>query len=452
MAVKTYFVCTNCGAQTTKWYGRCPECGEWNTLQEETVQSKPSVSKKASAKAGSARTVSLDEVTSDSDIRYTTGIEEFDRVLGGGIVEGSVILLGGEPGAGKSTLLLQLCGNVCGQAKVLYISGEESSSQIKLRAKRLGIDTHNLLIANETDISSVINTVREHRPDLCIIDSIQTMEVDGIPSSAGSVAQVRESASALTRCAKAEGIPMIIVGHVNKDGAIAGPKVMEHIVDTVLYLEGDRYLALRILRSAKNRYGSTSEIGIFDMTDKGLFGIANPSMLLLEGAVTDTPGSCVTCVMEGSRPIMAEIQALTTKSNFSVPRRTADGLDFNRANLLIAVIEKRGGYVLSALDVYLNVIGGLNISDTASDLAVASSIVSSLLDKTIPAGTVIFGELGLGGEVRTVSDAEKRVSEAEKLGFTRCVLPASSLRKLNASRYSMELIGISNITEIKKVF
>lgn len=452
MAVKTYFVCTNCGAQTTKWYGRCPECGEWNTLQEETVQSKPSVSRKASAKAGSARTVSLDEVTSDSDIRYTTGIEEFDRVLGGGIVEGSVILLGGEPGAGKSTLLLQLCGNVCGQAKVLYISGEESSSQIKLRAKRLGIDTHNLLIANETDISSVINTVREHRPDLCIIDSIQTMEVDGIPSSAGSVAQVRESASALTRCAKAEGIPMIIVGHVNKDGAIAGPKVMEHIVDTVLYLEGDRYLALRILRSAKNRYGSTSEIGIFDMTDKGLFGIANPSMLLLEGAVTDTPGSCVTCVMEGSRPIMAEIQALTTKSNFSVPRRTADGLDFNRANLLIAVIEKRGGYVLSALDVYLNVIGGLNINDTASDLAVASSIVSSLLDKTIPAGTVIFGELGLGGEVRTVSDAEKRVSEAEKLGFTRCVLPASSFRKLNASRYSMELIGISNITEIKKVF
>ena len=452
MAVKTYFVCTNCGAQTTKWYGRCPECGEWNTLQEETVQSKPSVSKKASAKAGSARTVSLDEVTSDSDIRYTTGIEEFDRVLGGGIVEGSVILLGGEPGAGKSTLLLQLCGNVCGQAKVLYISGVESSSQIKLRAKRLGIDTHNLLIANETDISSVINTVREHRPDLCIIDSIQTMEVDGIPSSAGSVAQVRECASALTRCAKAEGIPMIIVGHVNKDGAIAGPKVMEHIVDTVLYLEGDRYLALRILRSAKNRYGSTSEIGIFDMTDKGLFGIANPSMLLLEGAVTDTPGSCVTCVMEGSRPIMAEIQALTTKSNFSVPRRTADGLDFNRANLLIAVIEKRGGYVLSALDVYLNVIGGLNINDTASDLAVASSIVSSLLDKTIPAGTVIFGELGLGGEVRTVSDAEKRVSEAEKLGFTRCVLPASSLRKLNASRYSMELIGISNITEIKKVF
>ena len=452
MAVKTYFVCTNCGAQTTKWYGRCPECGEWNTLQEETVQSKPSVSRKASAKAGSARTVSLDEVTSDSDIRYTTGIEEFDRVLGGGIVEGSVILLGGEPGAGKSTLLLQLCGNVCGQAKVLYISGEESSSQIKLRAKRLGIDTHNLLIANETDISSVINTVREHRPDLCIIDSIQTMEVDGIPSSAGSVAQVRESASALTRCAKAEGIPMIIVGHVNKDGAIAGPKVMEHIVDTVLYLEGDRYLALRILRSAKNRYGSTSEIGIFDMTEKGLFGIANPSMLLLEGAVTDTPGSCVTCVMEGSRPIMAEIQALTTKSNFSVPRRTADGLDFNRANLLIAVIEKRGGYVLSALDVYLNVIGGLNINDTASDLAVASSIVSSLLDKTIPAGTVIFGELGLGGEVRTVSDAEKRVSEAEKLGFTRCILPASSLRKLNASRYSIELIGISNITEIKKVF
>ncbi|MBP0969904.1 MAG: DNA repair protein RadA, partial [Oscillospiraceae bacterium] len=256
MASRTYYVCTNCGAQSTKWFGRCPECGEWNTLQEETVEKKASVSRKASAHSGIAKTVSLDEVSSDSDVRYTTGIEEFDRVLGGGIVAGSVILLGGEPGAGKSTLLLQLCGHVCQTAKVLYISGEESSSQIKLRAKRLGVDTHDLLIANETDISSVINTIRDCRPDLCIIDSIQTMEVDGIPSSAGSVAQVRESASALTRCAKAEGIPMIIVGHVNKDGAIAGPKVMEHIVDTVLYLEGDRYLALRILRSAKNRYGS----------------------------------------------------------------------------------------------------------------------------------------------------------------------------------------------------
>ena len=453
MASKTtvYYVCTNCGAQSTKWYGRCPECGEWNTLQEEQVQNR-TVSKKASAHGGSAKTVALDEVSSDSDVRYSTGIEEFDRVLGGGIVNGSVILLGGEPGAGKSTLLLQICGNVCDTAKVLYVSGEESSSQIKLRARRLGVDTPNLLIANETDITSVINTVREHRPDLCIIDSIQTMEVDGIPSSAGSVAQVRESASALTKCAKAEGIPFIIVGHVNKDGAIAGPKVMEHIVDTVLYLEGDRYLALRILRSAKNRYGSTNEIGMFDMTDKGLFGIANPSMLLLEGASTDTPGSCVTCAMEGTRPIMAEIQALTTKSSFSVPRRTADGLDFNRANLLIAVLEKRGGYMLSALDVYLNVIGGLNIGDTASDLAVAASIVSSLLDKTIPAGTVVFGEIGLGGEIRTVTDAVKRVSEAEKLGFTRCVLPEGSLRKMDRSQYSIELIGISNIKDIKKVF
>ena len=453
MASKTtvYYVCTNCGAQSTKWYGRCPECGEWNTLQEEQTQ-RVTVSKKASSHSSSAKTVSLDEVSYDSDIRYSTGIEEFDRVLGGGIVSGSVILLGGEPGAGKSTLLLQICGNVCDTAKVLYVSGEESSSQIKLRAKRLGVDTPNLLIANETDITSVINTVREHHPDLCIIDSIQTMEVDGIPSSAGSVAQVRESASALTKCAKSEGIPFIIVGHVNKDGAIAGPKVMEHIVDTVLYLEGDRYLALRVLRSAKNRYGSTNEIGMFDMTDKGLFGIANPSMLLLEGASTDTPGSCVTCAMEGTRPIMAEIQALTTKSGFSVPRRTADGLDFNRANLLIAVLEKRGGYMLSALDVYLNVIGGLNIGDTASDLAVAASIVSSLLDKTIPAGTVVFGEIGLGGEIRTVTDAVKRVSEAEKLGFTRCVLPAGSLKKMDASQYGIELIGISNIRDIKKVF
>jgi len=451
MAGKTYYVCTNCGAQSSKWYGRCPECGEWNTLQEERLEKK-TVSKKASAHSGTAATVSLEDVVSDSDVRFTTGIEELDRVLGGGIVNGSVILLGGEPGAGKSTLLLQVCGNICDTAKVLYISGEESSSQIKLRAQRLGVDTPNLLIANETDISSVINTIRDCRPDLCIIDSIQTMEVDGIPSSAGSVAQVRESASALTKCAKTEGIPMLIVGHVNKDGAIAGPKVMEHIVDTVLYLEGDRYLALRILRSAKNRYGSTNEIGIFDMTDKGLFGIANPSMLLLEGANTDTPGSCVTCVMEGTRPIMAEIQALTAKSSFSVPRRTADGLDFNRANLLIAVIEKRGGYLLSALDVYLNVIGGLNINDTASDLAVAASIISSLLDRTIPAGTVLFGEIGLGGEIRSVSDASKRVSEAQKLGFTRCILPSSCLKKIDEKQYSIELVGLSNIKDITKVF
>ena len=444
-------MCTNCGAQSAKWYGRCPECGEWNTLQEEKIE-KTSISKKASSKSSVARIVSLDEVTSDSDIRYSTGIEEFDRVLGGGIVDGSVILLGGEPGAGKSTLLLQICGNVCDSAKVLYISGEESSSQIKLRAKRLGVESHNLLIANETDISTVINTIKENRPDLVIIDSVQTMEVDGIQSSAGSVAQVRESASALTKCAKAEGIPMIIVGHVNKDGAIAGPKVMEHIVDTVLYLEGDRYLALRILRSAKNRYGSTNEIGIFDMTEKGLFGVANPSMLLLEGASTDTPGSCITCAMEGTRPIMAEVQALTTKSSFSVPRRTADGLDFNRANLLIAVLEKRGGFILSMLDVYLNVIGGLNINDTASDLAIASSIVSSLMDKPIPEGTVIWGEIGLGGEVRTVSDAIKRISEAEKLGFKRCVLPSGCLNRIDASQYSIELIGISNIKDIRKVF
>lgn len=452
MASRSYFVCTNCGAQSTKWYGRCPECGEWNTLQEERAEKTSSSKRSSSRAAGSARTVSLDEVTADSDIRYSTGIDEFDRVLGGGIVSGSVILLGGEPGAGKSTLLLQICGNVCDTAKVLYVSGEESSSQIKLRAKRLGVDARGLLIANETDVSTVIGTVKEHRPDLVIIDSIQTMELDGLSSSAGSVAQVRESASALTKCAKAEGIPMIIVGHVNKDGAIAGPKVMEHIVDTVLYLEGDRYLALRILRSAKNRYGSTSEIGIFDMTDKGLFGVANPSMLLLEGASTDTPGSCITCAMEGTRPVMAEVQALTTKSSFSVPRRTADGLDFNRSNLLLAVLEKRGGFVLSALDVYLNVIGGLNISDTASDLAVAASIVSSLLDKTIPAGTVIFGEIGLGGEIRNVSDTEKRVAEAEKLGFTRCVLPASGLKKLDPSRYSIELVGLSNIKDIRKVF
>ena len=453
MALKTIYVCTNCGAASGKWYGRCPSCGEWNTLVEDVVEQQgKGTSKKVQASTAQAKTVALSDIDGMDDIRYTTGIDELDRVLGGGIVKGSVVLLGGEPGAGKSTLLLQMCGALCDSAKVLYISGEESSRQIKLRAKRIGVDTEKLFLGNETDVATVINTIKQVQPDLCIVDSIQTLEADGVSSSAGSVTQVRECAAALTRCAKTEGVPIFIVGHVNKDGAIAGPKVMEHIVDTVLYLEGDRYLALRILRAAKNRYGNTSEIGIFDMTDKGLFGVANPSMLLLEGRNTDTPGSCVTCVMEGTRPVMAEIQSLTTKTSFAVPRRTANGLDYNRANLLIAVLEKRAGYYLSALDVYLNVTGGLRLDETASDLAVAASVVSSILDKTIPADTVAFGEIGLGGEVRSVSDAQKRVSEVQKLGFRRCILPKANLAKLTVADYDIELVGIGSVRELGRIF
>ena len=453
MALKSVYVCSKCGSTSGKWYGKCPNCGEWNTLIEEVISTdNKGVTKKTSKTDNQARTVPLSDIEGMEEIRYTTGIEDLDRVLGGGIVKGSVTLLGGEPGAGKSTLLLQMCGRLCEHVNVLYISGEESAKQIKLRARRLEIDSDKIAIANENDVSTVINTIKECNPDIVIIDSIQTMEADGIASSAGSVAQVRECAAALTRCAKAEGIPMFIVGHVNKDGAIAGPKVMEHIVDTVMYLEGDRYLALRILRCAKNRYGSTSEIGIFDMNDKGLFGIPNPSMLLLEGRNTDAPGSCVTCVMEGSRPVMAEIQSLTTKSSFAVPRRTSDGFDFNRANLLIAVLEKRAGFFLSGLDIYLNVTGGLKLEETAADLAVAMSIVSSLLDKPVAGSTVVFGEIGLGGEVRSVSDAQNRINELQKLGFEKCILPKSCLDKIDRNKYSIQLVGVSNVRELAKLF
>ncbi len=448
--LKSIFVCTNCGSTTSKWYGRCPSCGEWNTLEENTVETGKKGTK-SNSHPGSVLTIPLSDVEGVEEIRYTTGIGELDRVLGGGIVKGSVVLLGGEPGSGKSTLLLQMCGHVCETASVLYISGEESARQIKLRADRLGVNSENLLIANETDVGKIGNLIQADKPDLCIIDSIQTMEIEGVTSSAGSIVQVRECASALTRTAKSLGIPIFIVGHVNKDGAIAGPKVMEHIVDTVMYIEGDRYLALRILRCVKNRFGSTNEIGIFDMTDKGLVPVANPSMILLEGRNENLSGSCLTCIMEGTRPVLAEIQSLTSKTAFSVPRRTADGYDYNRANLIIAVLEKRAGYYISALDVYLNVTGGIRLDETASDLAVAISIVSSILDKTLPEGTVAFGEIGLGGEVRSVRDPHIRVKELEKLGFKRCILPKANLRKLNSKDYDIELIGLSNVKEIGKL-
>lgn len=448
--LKSIFVCTNCGSTTSKWYGRCPSCGEWNTLEENTVETGKKGTK-SNSHPGSVLTIPLSDVEGVEEIRYTTGIGELDRVLGGGIVKGSVVLLGGEPGSGKSTLLLQMCGHVCETASVLYISGEESARQIKLRADRLGVNSENLLIANETDVGKIGNLIQADKPDLCIIDSIQTMEIEGVTSSAGSIVQVRECASALTRTAKSLGIPIFIVGHVNKDGAIAGPKVMEHIVDTVMYIEGDRYLALRILRCVKNRFGSTNEIGIFDMTDKGLVPVANPSMILLEGRNENLSGSCLTCIMEGTRPVLAEIQSLTSKTAFSVPRRTADGYDYNRANLIIAVLEKRAGYYISALDVYLNVTGGIRLDETASDLAVAISIVSSILDKTLPEGTVAFGEIGLGGEVRSVRDPHIRVKELEKLGFKRCILPKANLRKLNSKDYDIDLIGLSNVKEIGKL-
>lgn len=450
-SLKSMYICTNCGGTTTKWFGRCPNCGEWNTLTEEIVQ-KPSAKDRIASKATHAAKISsLNEVSVSDEIRYSTGIKELDRVLGGGIVRGAVVLVGGEPGAGKSTLLLQMCGAVGDSARVLYISGEESLHQIKLRANRLGVDGANLHLANETDIDNIVATIEELKPDLVVVDSIQTLSSESVASTAGSVTQVRECTNLLTRTAKSEEIPIFIVGHVNKDGAIAGPKVMEHIVDTVLYFEGDKYLAYRILRSAKNRFGSTNEIGLFDMTARGLFGVENPSTMLLDGRDDSVSGSCVTCVIEGSRPILSEIQSLASKTGFGTPRRTSSGFDYNRTNLLLAVLEKRAGYFLSSLDIYINVVGGLQMNETAVDLAVAISLVSAITDKPVPKGLIAFGEVGLGGEVRAVTNIVQRITESARLGFTKCVLPKSCLAKINAADYSIELIGISRVNEIAKL-
>ncbi|MEA5051350.1 MAG: DNA repair protein RadA [Oscillospiraceae bacterium] len=449
MALKSVFVCTNCGATSNKWFGRCASCGEWNTLVEEVVEKRAPAAPSA---AGKIKTVALQSVEYDDAQRYTTGIPELDRVLGGGIVKGSVVLLGGEPGAGKSTLLLQMCGRIAETAKVLYVSGEESVYQLKLRAKRLGVDSASILIANDTSAERIVASLDEIAPDILIIDSIQTMTCEAAASSAGSVTQVRECASLFMRTAKADGIPVFIVGHVNKDGAIAGPKVMEHIVDTVLYFEGDRYLPYRVLRAAKNRYGSTNEIGIFEMTGEGLRGVASPSALMLEGRDENASGCCVTCAMEGTRPILAEIQSLAAKTGFGTPRRTSSGFDYNRTNLLIAVLEKRAGYFLSSLDVYVNVVGGLSLDEPAADLAVAVSLASAVLDKPLPPQTVAFGEIGLGGEVRAVQNPELRIREAQRLGFEHCILPRASLHKLNAADYKIELIGIANVRELGRLF
>ncbi len=446
---KSVYVCGNCGAEFNKWFGRCPTCGEWNTI-EETISVK-SPSRQGGLASKKIDTHRLDTVSFDDEPRYTTGIQELDRVLGGGIVRGSVVLIGGEPGAGKSTLLLQMCGNVSETADVLYVSGEESRHQIKLRAERLSINSPNIRLAAETDIEAIAAEISGSRPDLVVIDSIQTMVLPGLNSSPGSITQVRECASVLMRTAKSEGIPIFIVGHVNKDGAIAGPKVMEHIVDTVLCFEGDRYLSYRILRATKNRFGSTNEIGLFDMTGHGLFGVDNPSGVMLDGRDPDVPGSCVTCIMEGSRPLLAEIQSLASKTGFGNPRRTSSGLDYNRVNLLLAVLEKRAGYFLSSLDVYINVVGGLQMNEPAVDLAAVMSLVSAVTDIPVPRGMIAFGEVGLGGEIRAVANVETRVREAQRLGFSDCVLPRACLSKLK-DRFEINLMGVGSVRELGGLF
>lgn len=451
--LKTIFVCSNCGESSPRWMGRCPSCGAWNTMVEDVVVPEP----KAAARSAAARPSGVTSITArrlsevsttEEKSRIVTGISELDRVLGGGVVLGSVVLLGGEPGAGKSTLLLQLCGAISDRCQVLYITGEESVRQIKLRADRLQVPQQNIHLAAETDIDDICGLIEQTKPDLVVIDSIQTMHCNDVSSSAGSVSQVKECSARLLTVAKNCEIPTFIVGHVNKDGAIAGPKVMEHIVDTVLYFEGDKTLPYRVLRAAKNRYGSTNEIGMFDMTGHGLTEIENPSQVLLEGRPLGTSGNCVACTMEGTRPILSEVQALVTKSSFNVPRRTASGFDFNRANLLVAVLEKRAGYFFGSLDVYLNIVGGLELDETACDLAVCLAMVSSMLDKPIDDKTVAIGEVGLGGEVRNVTFLELRLREAQRIGFTRAIVPRHSLKQLDPKDFAdIELVGVSYLRD-----
>ena len=446
--LKTIYVCTNCGEVYHRWQGQCSSCKEWNTITEDVIDTAPSA--KTSA-LNSYKQVQFDQLSDidadDNKNRINTGISELDRVLGGGIVRGAGMLIGGEPGAGKSTLLLQVCGNLCKNYNVAYVSGEESVSQIKLRANRLGIDGKNISIASETDVFAVCRAIAEYKPDILVVDSIQTMNCSTVSSSPGSVSQVRECTALLINAAKKYDTALFIVGHVNKDGAIAGPKVMEHIVDTVLYFEGDKMLPYRILRASKNRYGSTNEIGMFDMSSKGIVEIMNPSMMLLEGKGVQVSGSCVTCVIEGSRPILTEIQSLTTKTSFGTPRRAAAGIDYNRLNLLLAVLEKRASFFVGNMDIYLNVVGGLELNETSIDLAVILSVFSGLTDKAIPDDMVVFGEVGLGGEVRNVVNIDLRLKEIQRLGFKKAIIPSHGLKQINTDDYNLEIYGVDNVRQ-----
>ncbi len=445
--VKSVYVCRECGYETSKWNGKCPNCGEWNTFEEcQTTTHKTASGSSVSIRDISDSILNISNVDASFDeIRYSTGLNELDRVLGGGLVKGSLVLLGGEPGIGKSTMLLQICEYMGEDHTILYVSGEESVRQIKLRAQRLGVKNENLYLLAQTDCEVICSVISKEKPEIVIIDSIQTMNISGISSAQGSISQVRECTNMFMRTAKNEEIPMFIVGHVNKDGAIAGPKVMEHIVDCVLYFEGQRNLSYRILRAVKNRFGSTNEIGVFEMANKGLVEVENPSMMLLSGRPTDVSGCCVACIMEGSRPIMAEVQALVSKSGFSAPRRTCTGFDYNRMSIIIAVLEKRLGYFFGGLDVYINIVGGFKLDEPAADLSIALALYSSLTDKVVNDKTIAFGEIGLGGELRNISHTEQRLSEAQRMGFEKCILPAHSLKGVDISKYSMKIVGVRSI-------
>ncbi|MBQ6816725.1 MAG: DNA repair protein RadA, partial [Clostridia bacterium] len=432
---KTVFVCNSCGAQSVKWSGRCPGCNEWNTLEEQIVVS----AAKNKTNFINSTAVKLNDIKIVDEHRYITGISELDRVLGGGIVKGSMVLLGGDPGIGKSTILLQIC-NALKDQNILYVSGEESAVQIKLRAERLGVKNNNLEIMADTDILSVCEYIKINKPQIVMIDSIQTMSVSELSAMSGSVVQVRESTKLLLNVGKTLDIPIFIVGHVNKGGDIAGPKILEHIVDTVLYFEGEKTQAYRILRANKNRFGSTNEIGVFEMNENGLEQVENPSAMLLSDRIKNVSGSAITCVMEGTRPILAEVQVLVSSTGFGNPRRMAAGFDYNRLNLILAVLEKREGLYFSNLDTYINITGGLSLDEPAADLAAAMSLVSAVRDVPLDAETIAFGEIGLSGEIRSVSQVLSRIKEAQRLGFKKCIIPKLCLKNL-PNDLSIEVIG-----------
>ena len=444
MKVKTIYFCSQCGNEYPRWQGQCTACGSWNTIVEHEAAPKSKTGIRRQSLSSGSTPATISEISYEDEIRFETGLGELDRVLGGGAVKGSLVLVGGAPGVGKSTLLLQICGNLTKFAKVLYVSGEESARQIKMRADRLGVGGDNLYVLAETSLHKVINLSAELRPEILIIDSIQTLYNESLDTSPGSVGQVKDCTLALMQLAKGEGITVFIVGHVNKEGAIAGPRVLEHMVDCVLYFEGEQSLNYRILRAAKNRFGSTNEIGVFEMQDTGLSEVPNPSEMLLSGRPENTPGTCVACVIEGSRPILAEIQALVTPTSFNVPRRNSNGIDYNRAMLLMAVLEKRGGLRIGACDAYIIVIGGLSLDEPASDLATVLAIASSFLDKPIDAGMAAIGEVGLTGEIRSVSSINQRLSEIRRLGFTSCIIPEYSKTKVTVPG-GLKIITAKNV-------
>ena len=443
---KTLFYCTDCGNELPKWQGQCPSCGAWNTIVEQPITPKSGVKRSTRVVGiGPSKAQKLNEIQTTEELPFQTGMNELDRVLGGGAVKGSLVLIGGAPGIGKSTLMLQICNELCKKCTVLYSSGEESPRQIKLRAQRLGVAGESLYLLSETDLEDIIEAVHQVKPDILIVDSIQTMSIGSTDTTPGSISQVKQCTTALMNLAKSEDVTIFIIGHINKEGSIAGPKVLEHMVDCVLYFEGDQHLAFRILRAGKNRFGATNEIGVFEMLDEGLREIPNPSEMLLASRPENAPGNCVTCVMEGNRPVLAEIQALIAPSSYSNPRRTSNGIEYNRAMLLLAVLEKRGGLLVGGCDAYVNVVGGLYVDEPAADLATILALASSFRDRPLPYDMAAIGEVGLTGELRSVSSANQRLSEIHRLGFKKVVIPTSMASKMQNN--GLQLIPVKNIRE-----